>query len=95
MFFPGGLALLRFLWHPFLDISFDVMRPGDIILLPCQWTLDAANFVGINLYRELPFIIIGPGIFIFLPGEIAWMTRIRQQNVTGRTGQCDCTPGLL
>ena len=29
MFFLGGLALLRFLWMPFLDISFDVMRLGD------------------------------------------------------------------
>ena len=34
MFFLGGLAFLRFLWLPFLDISFDIMRLGDIVLLP-------------------------------------------------------------
>ena len=83
MFFLGGLGFLRFLWLPFLDISFDIMRMGDIILLPYRWILNAANFVGINLYRELPFIITGLGIFLFLLGVLAWMYgRIRKQNVT-------------
>jgi protein-S-isoprenylcysteine O-methyltransferase Ste14 len=83
MFFLGGLAFLRFLWLPFLDISFDVMRLGDIVLLPYEWILDGASLIGINLYRELPFIITGFGIFIFLLGVLAWMYgRIRNQNVT-------------
>ena len=73
MFFLGGLAFLRFLWLPFLDITFDIMRLGDIVLLPYNWILDLASLVGINLVRELPFIITGLGIFIFLLGVLAWM----------------------
>jgi HEAT repeat protein/protein-S-isoprenylcysteine O-methyltransferase Ste14 len=83
MFFLGGLGFLRFIWLPFLDISFAIMRLGDIVLLPYKWILDFASLVGINLYRQLPFILTGFGIFIFLLGVIAWMYgRIRKQNVT-------------
>ncbi len=83
MFFLGGLGFLRFLWLPFLDISFDVMRLGDIILLPHKWILDGAALLAIDLYKELPFIITGIGIFIFLMGVLAWMTgRIRKKEVT-------------
>ncbi|MEJ2636847.1 MAG: HEAT repeat domain-containing protein [Calditrichia bacterium] len=82
MFFLGGLAFLRFLWLPFLDISFDIMRLGDIVLLPYNWILDAASLVGMNIYRELPFIITGLGIFIFLLGVMTWMYgKMRGQNV--------------
>lgn len=83
MFFLGGLAFLRFLWLPFLDISFDVMQLGDIVLLPYKWILDGAAIIGINWYRQLPYIITGLGIFIFLLGVLAWMYgRIRHHNVT-------------
>jgi HEAT repeat protein/protein-S-isoprenylcysteine O-methyltransferase Ste14 len=83
MFFLGGLAFLRFLWLPFLDISFDIMRLGDIVLIPYDWLLHGASLIGINIYEELPFIITGLGIFIFLMGVLAWMYgRIRKQNAT-------------
>ncbi|MBN1482085.1 DUF1295 domain-containing protein [candidate division KSB1 bacterium] len=83
MFFLGGLAFLRFLWLPFLDVSFDIMRLGDIIVLPYKWILQVASLVGINLSKELPFVITGLGIFIFLMGVFAWIYgKIRQQNVT-------------
>jgi len=83
MFFLGGLAFLRFLWLPFLDISFDIMRFGDIILLPYDWILKVFSLFGVNLYRELPFIFTGLGIFVFLMGVLAWMYgRIRKQSVT-------------
>lgn len=83
MFFLGGLGFLRVLWLPFLDVSFDVIRLGDIILLPYDWALEGFRLLGINLYRELPFIITGTGIFIFLLGVIAWMQgRIRNRDVT-------------
>nr|NIV03307.1 DUF1295 domain-containing protein [Calditrichia bacterium]NIV71500.1 DUF1295 domain-containing protein [Calditrichia bacterium] len=83
MFFLGGLAFFRFLWLPFLDLSFDIMRLGDVVLLPYEWILNGAALIGINIYRELPFIIIGLGIFLFLAGVLAWMHgKIRKQNVT-------------
>jgi HEAT repeat protein/protein-S-isoprenylcysteine O-methyltransferase Ste14 len=73
MFFLGGLAFLRFLWLPFLDISFDIMRLGDVILLPYRWIMDLAELIGLNLWKELPFIITGLGLFIFMLGVFAWM----------------------
>lgn len=83
MFFLGGLAFLRFLWLPLLDISFDTMRFGDIILLPYKWILDGAELIGLNLYKVLPYIITGIGLFIFLVGVLTWMvSKIRKQNVT-------------
>lgn len=83
MFFLGGLAFLRFLWMPFLDISFDVMNLGHAVLLPYDWILNIFRMIGLNLWNELPFIITGLGLFIFLLGVIAWMRgRIRKQAVT-------------
>jgi len=83
MFFLGGLAFLRFLWLPFLDISFDLMRLGHAVLLPYEWLLKLGRLVGINLYGELPIIITGLGLFIFLLGVMAWMQgRMRKQGVT-------------
>jgi len=83
MFFLGGLAFLRFLWLPFLDISFDIMGLGDIILLPYRWLIDGGALIGIHLWKVLPFIITGLGLFIFLLGVIAWMYgKIRNKSVT-------------
>ena len=83
MFFLGGLAFLRFLWLPFLDISFDIMRLGDIVLLPYKWILDLTSLTGLNLWKELPFIITGLGLFIFLLGVLAWMYgRMQNKPVT-------------
>jgi HEAT repeat protein/protein-S-isoprenylcysteine O-methyltransferase Ste14 len=83
MFFLGGLAFLRFLWLPFLDISFDIMRLGDIVLLPYKWILDLTSLTGLNLWEELPFIITGLGLFIFLLGVLAWMYgRMQKKPVT-------------
>ncbi|MBD3179978.1 MAG: hypothetical protein GF417_10475 [Candidatus Latescibacteria bacterium] len=73
MFFLGGLAFLRFLWLPFLDISFNIMRLGNVIVLPYEWIMDIASWAGFNLLRELPYIITGLGLFIFLLGVLAWM----------------------
>ena len=56
MFFLGGLAFLRFLWLPFLDISFNIMRLGDIVLLPYKWILDLTSLTGLSLWKELPFV---------------------------------------
>ncbi|MBN2416369.1 HEAT repeat domain-containing protein [bacterium] len=83
MFFLGGLAFLRFLWLPFLDISFDVMSLGSVALLPYDWLLKLFEMIGINLWNELPFIITGLGLLIFLLGVIAWMQgRVEKRAVT-------------
>lgn len=72
MFYLGGLALLRLIWLPFLDLSFDIMRLGEIVLLPYRGILSLFSGLGINLHKPLPYIITGLGFFIFMLGSLAW-----------------------
>lgn len=83
MFFLGGLAFLRFLWLPFLDVSFELMRLGDVLMWPYRWILNSLSAVGIDAYKTLPFIVTGLGIFLFLMGTFSWMIgKIKGKNVT-------------
>ena len=34
MFFLAGLGLLRIVWLPFIDISYDILRLGDVVYIP-------------------------------------------------------------
>lgn len=72
MFFLGGLSFLRLLWLPFLDVSFDFMRLGDIALWPYRKLLEIGDSAGLNLYPILPPVITGIGLFIFILGTLAW-----------------------
>ena len=58
MFFLGGLGILRLLWMPALDVSFEIMRLGHIINLPYDILLYIPLKLGLNIGRELPFIIV-------------------------------------
>ena len=53
MFFLGGLGFLRLLWMPFLDVSFNVMRLGDIIILPFKWLDRLYSLTGLNNWIPL------------------------------------------
>ena len=72
MFFLGGLGFIRLFWLPVLDISFDVMRLGDIVLLPYTLLLDLASLLGLSIWKELPYVITGTGLLIFLIGTLTW-----------------------
>ncbi len=56
MFFLGGLAFLRFLWLPFLDISFDIMRLGDIVLLLSAFSSGLIGLPGKKFVASEPYI---------------------------------------
>ena len=73
MFFLGGLGFLRLLWLPGLDISFDIMKLGDAVFIPYRIILDVFNFIGINLYNILPYLIITLGLFIFCFSTLIWL----------------------
>ncbi len=73
MFFLGGLAFLRFLWLPFLDISFDLMKLGDIVKLPYNWIVGLFSWFGLNISAILPIILIGIGLLIFIAGVFSWI----------------------
>jgi protein-S-isoprenylcysteine O-methyltransferase Ste14 len=79
MFFLAGLGVLRVPWMPIWDISFDLLKLGDIVYLPYMIVtyplflvfglpvsrIDFRNIIGIAL--------VGIGLFIFLVGTIAWL----------------------
>ncbi|MEE4311847.1 MAG: HEAT repeat domain-containing protein [candidate division KSB1 bacterium] len=83
MFFLGGLGFLRLLWMPLLDISENLLRLGDIIVYPYQWILNGASFIGLNIWRELPYIFIGIGFLLFTMGTLTWFYgKIKKQPIT-------------
>jgi protein-S-isoprenylcysteine O-methyltransferase Ste14 len=73
MFFLAGLGLLRFLWMPLLDLSYDVMRLGDAIWLPYMVPVWLAGVAGFDIRDPLIYALMGGGILIFLLGTVAWL----------------------
>jgi HEAT repeat protein/protein-S-isoprenylcysteine O-methyltransferase Ste14 len=72
MFFLGGLGFMRLIWLPFLDVSFDVFRLGDIVLLPYTWLLDLASLLHVSIWKELPYVITAIGLLLFMTGTLTW-----------------------
>jgi protein-S-isoprenylcysteine O-methyltransferase Ste14 len=73
MFFLAGLGAMRIVWMPILDISYDILRLGDIAFLPYMITVYLPALVGIDITKIIPYIIMGSGILIFILGTQAWM----------------------
>jgi HEAT repeat protein/protein-S-isoprenylcysteine O-methyltransferase Ste14 len=72
MFFLGGLGFMRLIWLPFLDVSFDVFHLGDIIFLPYKLLLDISSLIGVSIWKELPYVITGIGLLLFMLGTFSW-----------------------
>lgn len=82
MFFLGGLGFLHLLWMPFLDVSDQLLHLGDIVCLPYRILLYTASLIGINIWRELPFVITGLGLLLFTLGTLAWFyARIQKKSI--------------
>ena len=73
MFFLAGLGAMRIVWMPILDISYDILRLGDIAYLPYMVTVYLPALIGIDIIKIIPYIIMGSGILIFILGTQAWM----------------------
>ncbi len=73
MFFLAGLGAMRIVWMPILDISYDILRLGDIAYLPYMVVVYLPALIGIDIVTIIPYIIMGLGIFIFILGTQAWM----------------------
>ncbi len=79
MFFLAGLGILRIPWMPIWDMSFDLLKLGDIVYLPYMIVvyplflifggstsqIDFRDIIGISL--------VSIGLFIFLLGTITWL----------------------
>jgi protein-S-isoprenylcysteine O-methyltransferase Ste14 len=73
MFFLAGLGAMRIVWMPILDISYDILRLGDIAYLPYMITVYLPALFGINITTIFPYIVMGAGILTFILGTQAWM----------------------
>ena len=80
MFFLGGLGLLRLIWLPGLDISFNLMKIGDSVFIPYRIVIDAFNLVGIDLNTALPYILIFLGLLIFCFAALVWFQTYYQND---------------
>jgi protein-S-isoprenylcysteine O-methyltransferase Ste14 len=82
MFFLAGLGAMRIVWMPILDISYDILRLGDIAYLPYMIIVYLPALIGIDIVTIIPYIIMGLGILIFILGTQAWMfARFNKQGV--------------
>ena len=73
MFFLAGLGAMRIVWMPILDISYDVLRLGDIAYLPYMIIVYLPALLRIDISTVIPYIIMTSGILIFILGTQAWM----------------------
>ncbi len=70
------------IWLPFLDVSFDVMRLGEIVHLPYRLLEGLLSRLGLGVGAALPWAIIGIGWLVFMLGTLAWFhARIRGRDV--------------
>ena len=74
MFFLGGLGFLRLLWMPLLDVSFNVMRLGEIVVLPYRWFSTLYNLTGLQKWLPAYSLITGTGLLLFFLGTWTWFT---------------------
>jgi len=82
MFFLGGLGFLRLIWMPFLDVSFNVLRLGEIINLPYKILSYFYSLIGLDRLVNLSYVITGLGLLIFFLGTLTWFyARIQKKGV--------------
>jgi len=74
MFFLAGLAMLRVVWLPILEISHEVLSMGDVVYLPYATVVYPLVNLGLDIRDHLPWPVMGLGIGIFVISTIVWMT---------------------
>ena len=80
MFFLAGIGVLRVVWFPWLDLSRNILRLGDVVYLPyiflsflampVTWITGAAPT---DMNIPLSLIIMMSGLVVFLLGTITWL----------------------
>jgi protein-S-isoprenylcysteine O-methyltransferase Ste14 len=82
MFFLAGLGLLRSLWMPITDVSFELLRLGDIVYVPYMILVYFPALIGVDVRAPLPYMVMGFGILIFVLGVMAWFVARLQRKKT-------------
>jgi protein-S-isoprenylcysteine O-methyltransferase Ste14 len=73
MFFLAGLAILRVLWLPILDISHQLMALGDVAYLPYAALVYPLVILGLDIRDGIPWVVMGVGSAIFIGSTLTWM----------------------
>jgi protein-S-isoprenylcysteine O-methyltransferase Ste14 len=74
MFFLAGLGLVRIMWMPIVDLSFNLLRLGDIAYVPYMIIVYIPALTGFDVRGPLPYIVMGFGMLIFVLGVLAWFS---------------------
>ncbi len=72
MFFLAGLGMLRVIWMPILDVSYDLLRLGDLVYVPYRILVYIPSLAGFDIRPALPYVLMGSGILLFVQGTLAW-----------------------
>lgn len=73
MFFLAGLGILRAVWLPFMDISFNVLQLGNIIFLPYDILMWLTGMFSWNAHNFLAYFFMSAGAFLFVWGVLVWL----------------------
>lgn len=74
MFFLAGLAILRVVWLPILDVSHEILSLGDVVYLPYAVVVYPLVNLGLDIRDQIPWPVMGLGAGIFVASTVAWMT---------------------
>jgi len=72
MFFLAGLGILRVGWLPFMDISMEVLRLGEIAFLPYRLLMWFFNLFDWWAHNFLSYFFMISGALIFTQGVLVW-----------------------
>jgi protein-S-isoprenylcysteine O-methyltransferase Ste14 len=73
MFFLAGLAMLRVVWLPILNVSSELMALGDIVYLPYAGVVYPFVVAGWDIRDGLPWVVMGVGSAIFVVSTLIWL----------------------
>ena len=73
MFFLAGLGILRVVWLPFMDVSFNVLQLGNIIFLPYDILIWLAGLFNWDAHNFLAYFFMATGAFLFVWGVLIWL----------------------
>jgi protein-S-isoprenylcysteine O-methyltransferase Ste14 len=79
MFFLAGLGILRALWLPFWG---NLMKLGDIAMVPYMILTYPFALLRVDIRPYLAYLAIGLGLLVFLLGTLAWFYTKMQRKGT-------------
>ncbi len=73
MFFLSGLGILRSGWLPFMDISPNILKLGEVIYLPYHGFMWVGRLFNLDLHLFISWCLMTSGIFLFVWGVTVWL----------------------